>query len=56
MFNFFMKVSLDYKVKEKMFSEKQNPPRTIFDEAQTKIYSLMHRDSFPRLSIKMFLS
>jgi len=42
-------VSLDFKVKEKMYKDRgESAPRSIFDEAQMKIYSLMHRDSFPR--------
>jgi len=42
-------VSLDFKVKEKLDKDRgETAPRTIFDEAQIKIYSLMHRDSFPR--------
>jgi len=43
-------VSLDAKVKEKLMKERKNPGENIFDEAQGKIYSLMHRDSFARSS------
>jgi len=41
-------VSLDSKVKRNLMLKKDNPPRDIFEEAQTKIFSLMHRDSYPR--------
>lgn len=41
-------ISLDFKVKESMLLERENPSREVFDEAQAKIYSLMQRDSFPR--------
>ena len=41
-------VSLDSKVKQNLMLKKENPPRDIFEEAQTKIFSLMHRDSYPR--------
>jgi len=41
-------ISLDFKVKESMLEERENPSRDVFDEAQAKIYSLMQRDSFPR--------
>ena len=44
-----IQVSLDSKVKEKLMSVRHNPTEQIFDEAQSKIYSLMHRDSFSRL-------
>lgn len=48
-------VSLEGRVKESLMKNRANPERTIFDEAQTKIYSLMHRDSFPRfLNSKVF--
>ena len=45
---FIIQVSLDSKVKEKLMSVRHNPTEEIFDEAQSKIYSLMHRDSFSR--------
>ena len=35
-------------MKSSLRKKKLNPTRDIFEEAQTKIYSLMHRDSFPR--------
>jgi len=41
-------VSLDSKVKQNLMRKKDDPPRDIFEEAQAKIFSLMHRDSFPR--------
>jgi len=41
-------VSLDSKVKRNLMLKKDDPPRDIFEEAQTKIFSLMHRDSYPR--------
>jgi len=44
-------VSLDSKVKEKLMNERKNPGENIFDEAQSKIYSLMHRDSFARFLV-----
>jgi len=44
-------VSLDAKVKEKLMNERENPGENIFDEAQSKIYSLMHRDSFARFLV-----
>ena len=44
-------MSLDAKVKEKLMNERKNPSENIFDEAQSKIYSLMHRDSFARCNL-----
>lgn len=41
-------VSLDFRVKERLSTQRQDPNRDIFQEAQSKIYTLMHRDSFPR--------
>lgn len=41
-------VSLDFKVKENVMNMRDQPEPTMFDEAQLKIYTLMHRDSFPR--------
>jgi len=41
-------VSLDFRVKEKLLVERDTPSRDMFMEAQAKIYTLMHRDSFPR--------
>eukprot|EP00091_Calanus_sinicus_P017466 TRINITY_DN3775_c0_g1_i2.p2 TRINITY_DN3775_c0_g1~~TRINITY_DN3775_c0_g1_i2.p2 ORF type:complete len:150 (+),score=44.40 TRINITY_DN3775_c0_g1_i2:576-1025(+) len=47
-------VSLDFKVKEKVMEQRGEPTETIFDEAQSKIYTLMHRDSFPRFLTSSF--
>jgi len=44
-------ISLEGRVKSSLRKKKLNPTRDIFEEAQTKIYSLMHRDSFPRFLI-----
>jgi len=41
-------VSLEGRVKDQLLRKRGKPTRDIFNEAQTKIYSLMHRDSFPR--------
>ena len=37
-------------LRDKRFS----PSRDIFEEAQTKIFSLMHRDSFPRSALRKY--
>jgi len=47
-------VSLDFKVKEKVMEQRAEPSRAMFDEAQSKIYTLMHRDSFPRFLSSSF--
>lgn len=47
-------VSLDFKVKEKVMKLRDQPIKTMFDEAQSKIYTLMHRDSFPRFLTSNF--
>merc|ERR1712126_49170 len=47
-------VSLDFKVKEKVMDQRENPSETMFEEAQSKIYTLMHRDSFPRFLTSSF--
>ena len=44
----FTQVSLDFKVREKVLELRDFPSETMFNEAQSKIYTLMHRDSFPR--------
>jgi len=41
-------ISLKGCVKESLERKKENPPRDIFEEAQSDTYSLMHMDSFPR--------
>jgi len=47
-------VSLDFKVKERVMEQRDQPSETMFDEAQSKIYTLMHRDSFPRFLTSSF--
>jgi len=47
-------VSLDFKVKEKVMDQREQPSEAMFDEAQSKIYTLMHRDSFPRFLTSSF--
>jgi len=44
-------ISLKGCVKESLLTKKENPPRDIFEEAQSDTYSLMHMDSFPRFLI-----
>ena len=44
----FTQVSLDFKVREKVLELRDYPSESMFNEAQSKIYTLMHRDSFPR--------
>lgn len=41
-------VSLDSKVREVVNRNMVDPTSTTFDEAQLQIYTLMHRDSYPR--------
>ncbi|GIY01861.1 regulator of G-protein signaling 19 [Caerostris darwini] len=41
-------VSLDSRVRDLINQSMQNPTKTTFDEAQMQIYTLMHRDSYPR--------
>lgn len=41
-------VSLDSRVRERVTNKRGQPTRDMFDEAQGKIFSLMHRDSYPR--------
>jgi len=41
-------VSLDYRVRERVTNQMNTTNRNMFDEAQGKIFSLMHRDSYPR--------
>ncbi|XP_064160848.1 regulator of G-protein signaling 19-like isoform X1 [Anguilla rostrata] len=41
-------VSLDSRVREVINQRMQDPTAHTFDEAQLQIYTLMHRDSYPR--------
>ncbi|XP_038622544.1 regulator of G-protein signaling 20 [Tachyglossus aculeatus] len=41
-------VSLDSRVREVINENMQEPSQHIFDDAQLQIYTLMHRDSYPR--------
>ncbi|CAL1273251.1 unnamed protein product [Larinioides sclopetarius] len=41
-------VSLDSKVREIVNRNMKNPTSSTFDDAQLQIYTLMHRDSYPR--------
>lgn len=41
-------VSLDSRVRDVINNNIKNPKSNIFDEAQLQIYTLMHRDSYPR--------
>ncbi|XP_049633133.1 regulator of G-protein signaling 19 isoform X2 [Suncus etruscus] len=41
-------VSLDSRVREGINRKMQEPSAHTFDDAQTQIYTLMHRDSYPR--------
>ncbi|CAH1393799.1 unnamed protein product [Nezara viridula] len=43
-----MKVSLDSRVREIVNRNMISPTPHTFDEAQLQIYTLMHRDSYPR--------
>jgi Regulator of G protein signaling domain len=49
-FHFFLlfQVSLDSRVREIINRNMVEPSRHTFDEAQLQIYTLMHRDSYPR--------
>lgn len=44
----FIKVSLDSRVREIVNRNMVEPTPHTFDEAQLQIYTLMHRDSYPR--------
>ena len=44
----FSKVSLDSRVREVINKNMVEPSPHTFDEAQLQIYTLMHRDSYPR--------
>lgn len=41
-------VSLDSRVREVINQSLAEPSGTMYEEAQLQIYTLMHRDSFPR--------
>lgn len=41
-------VSLDSRVREVINRKMQEPTAVTFDDAQIQIYTLMHRDSYPR--------
>lgn len=41
-------VSLDSRVREGINQSLAEPSNMMYDEAQLQIYTLMHRDSFPR--------
>ncbi|KAJ1075923.1 hypothetical protein K5549_003277 [Capra hircus] len=43
-------VSLDSRVRETINRSMAEPSRNIFDDAQLQIYTLMHRDSYPRFT------
>ena len=44
----FAQVSLDSRVREIINKNMVEPSSHTFDEAQLQIYTLMHRDSYPR--------
>ena len=46
--NFVLQVSLDSRVREIINKNMMSPTQRTFDEAQLQIYTLMHRDSYPR--------
>ncbi|XP_040117155.1 regulator of G-protein signaling 20 isoform X3 [Oryx dammah] len=43
-------VSLDSRVRETINRSMAEPSQNIFDDAQLQIYTLMHRDSYPRFT------
>lgn len=43
-----LQVSLDSRVRDVINNNIKKPTSNIFDEAQLQIYTLMHRDSYPR--------
>lgn len=45
---FTLQVSLDSRVREIINKNMIEPTPNTFDEAQLQIYTLMHRDSYPR--------
>lgn len=48
MYLYILQVSLDSKVRDLINKNMNSPTIHTFDEAQTQIYTLMHRDSYPR--------
>lgn len=46
-----LQVSLDSKVREIVNKNMVAPTANTFDEAQVQIYTLMHRDSYPRFVV-----
>ncbi len=48
LFLFPLQVSLDSRVREVINRNMVDPTPHTFDEAQLQIYTLMHRDSYPR--------
>lgn len=46
--DFCFQVSLDSRVREIVNRNMVEPTPNTFDEAQLQIYTLMHRDSYPR--------
>lgn len=45
---FLTQVSLDSRVREGINQTLAEPSNLMYEEAQFQIYTLMHRDSFPR--------
>jgi len=45
---YFNQVSLDSRVRDIVNKNINQPSSHMFDEAQLQIYTLMHRDSYPR--------
>lgn len=43
-----LQVSLDAQVREVINKKMQDPTAQAFEDAQLQIYTLMHRDSYPR--------
>lgn len=43
-----LQVSLDARVREVINKKMQDPTPHAFEDAQLQIYTLMHRDSYPR--------
>lgn len=47
-------VSLDSRVRETVNNNMQKPSANTFDDAQSQIYTLMQRDSYPRLVLPLY--